>query len=95
MTRDTSDPIREAVAGILGIAPEAVLTSCTHVHAGPSALTGTDAIGWPVPDGLRGRLVDRTTDAARGAVAALAATRARSCAPRSPTTSRSTGAVMR
>ena len=66
------------MAGILGIAPEAVLTSCTHVHTGPSALTGTDAIGWPVPDGLHGRLVDRTTDAARGAVAApLAATRAR------------------
>ena len=49
MTRDTSDPIRAAVADVLDAPAAAVLTSCTHVHAGPSALTGTDAIGWPVP----------------------------------------------
>ena len=70
MTRDTrTDPA--AVADVLDCAGRAVLTSCTHVHAGPSALAGTDAIGWPVPEGLRERLVDR-------------ARRSR-CAPRSPT----------
>ena len=67
MTRDTSDPIRAAVADVLDAPAAAVLTSCTHVHAGPSALTGTDAIGWPVPEGLRERLVERATEAAHAA----------------------------
>src|SRR5262245_25611436 len=71
MSRDVSDRIRAAVAGVVGVAMEAVLTSCTHVHAGPSALTGTEAIGWPVPDGYRDFLVARTTGAAEVAVAAL------------------------
>ena len=64
MSRDFSDPIRAAVADVVGTTADAVLTSCTHVHAGPSTLTGTDAIGWPVPDGLHDRLVRRATHAA-------------------------------
>jgi hypothetical protein len=72
MSRDFADPIRAAVADVIDTTPAAVLTSCTHVHAGPSALTGTDAIGWPVPDRLRDRLVASAADAARSASAALA-----------------------
>ena len=72
MTRDFSDPIRVAVAEIVETDVEHVLTSCTHVHAGPSTLTGTDAIGWPVPAGYRELLVARAGDAAGAAVAALA-----------------------
>jgi hypothetical protein len=77
MTRDFSDPIRRAVAGALDVDIEHVLTSCTHVHAGPSTLTGTDAIGWPVPDGYREQLVQRVADAAREAIDNLAAVTAR------------------
>jgi hypothetical protein len=73
MTRDFSDPIRRAVAEVVDVDADHVLTSCTHVHAGPSALTGTDAIGWPVPDGYRERLVTRIAEAARTAVAKLTA----------------------
>ena len=92
MTRDFSDPIRAAVAELVET-DVAVLTSCTHVHAGPSTLTGTDAIGWPVPEGYRELLVARPGDATGAAVAALAPASLRS-APRSSTaTSRSTGAA--
>jgi hypothetical protein len=71
MTRDFSEPVRQAVAGIVDAPIEAVLTSCTHVHAGPSTLTGSDAIGWPVPPGYRDTLVERIGDAARRAAKQL------------------------
>jgi hypothetical protein len=71
MSHDVSTPIRTAVAEVAGTSTDAVLTSCTHVHAGPSALTGSEAIGWPVPDGYAARLVARVTDAARVAMGAL------------------------
>ena len=64
LSRDFSEPIRARVAEIVGCGSDAVLTSCCHVHAGPSALTGTDAIGWPVPDGFREHLVARVAAAA-------------------------------
>jgi neutral ceramidase len=65
MSRDFSDPVRAAVADIAETDVEHVLTSCTHTHAGPSTLTGTDAIGWPVPAGYRELLVARAGEAAR------------------------------
>jgi neutral ceramidase len=65
MSRDCSDPIRSCVGEVVGCDPDAVLTSCCHVHAGPSALTGTEATGWPVPTGYAAFLVDRVADAAR------------------------------
>jgi hypothetical protein len=77
MTRDCSDAIRAAVADALDAPAAAVLTSCTHIHAGPSALAGTDAIGWPVPEGLRAQLVDGAVDAVRRARAELRSTAAR------------------
>ena len=76
MSRDFSDPIRQAVAAIVGTTTERVLTACTHVHAGPSTLTGTDAIGWPVPTGYREQLVEQISNAARRAVDELVAVEA-------------------
>jgi hypothetical protein len=68
MSRDFSDPIRAAVAEVIGADSDHVITACTHVHAGPSTLTGTDAIGWPVPPGYRRYLVERIQRAAHEAV---------------------------
>jgi hypothetical protein len=67
MTPDVSVPVRAAVASALSVPLSAVLSSCVHTHAGPSALAGSDAIGWPVPDGLRELLVERAADAASAA----------------------------
>lgn len=53
MTPDFSTPIRRRIATELGTTVERVLLSCTHTHHGPSCLTGSDAIGWPVPDSYR------------------------------------------
>ena len=58
LSRDIADPIRARVGEIVGCGPDAVLTSCCHVHAGPSALRGTEAIGWPVPEGYGEFLAD-------------------------------------
>jgi hypothetical protein len=49
MSRDWAEPIRDAVADALGTERSGVLTSCVHTHAAPSTLSGSDAIGWPVP----------------------------------------------
>ena len=51
MTRGFSAPIREAIAGELATTTDRVLVACTHTHHGPSAMAGTEALGWPVPDG--------------------------------------------
>ncbi len=51
MTPDVSIPIREAIAGELGVTRGNVVLACTHTHSGPSLISGSDAIGWPVPDG--------------------------------------------
>lgn len=60
-------PIRTAVADELGVETSAVLTACNHTHAGPSALTGGEALGWTTPDGYLELLVQRCLDAARRA----------------------------
>jgi len=70
MSSGFATPIRDAVAGALGLDRAAVLTSCIHTHAGPSTLEGSHHLGWVTPDGYRELLVERCTAAARDAAAA-------------------------
>ena len=77
MTRDTSDPIRAAVAEVLDAPAAAVLTSCTHVHAGPERAhrhRRDRLAGARRPPRAAGRPGDRRRSAA---VAALAPSTAR------------------
>jgi hypothetical protein len=71
MSAEYADPVRDAVASELGIPREAVLTSCTHTHSGPSAMAGTAALGWHNPDGYTAVLVAGCLAGARAAAAAL------------------------
>jgi len=64
MSAEFADPIRASVGAALGLPVEAVLTASTHTHAGPSAIAGTDTLGWPTPDGYGELLVARGTAAA-------------------------------
>ncbi len=52
MSRDVATPIRDAIAKDLKIDPANVIISSTHTHSGPSGISGSDAIGWPMPDGF-------------------------------------------
>src|SRR5687767_821800 len=52
MSPGFSAPARVAVAELLAVEASCVLISCTHTHSGPSAMAGTEALGWPNPDGL-------------------------------------------
>jgi hypothetical protein len=67
MTNAFSGPIRAAVAAQLGIDAERVLTACTHTHHGPSAMTGTEALGWHIPIGYGEELQAGCVAAARHA----------------------------
>jgi hypothetical protein len=68
MTPDHSTLIRDAVADELGVPRAHVILACTHTHSGPSLIAGSEAIGWPIPDGY--------LDVARtGCVAAASAAR--------------------
>lgn len=68
MSHHFADPVRDAVGRALGLERAAVLTSCVHTHAGPSAMAGTDALGWPTPEGYRALLVHRCVSAAADAM---------------------------
>jgi hypothetical protein len=70
MTHHFADPVRDSVGAALGLARAAVLTSSVHTHAGPSAMAGTEALGWHVPEGYGALLVERCTAAAVEAKAA-------------------------
>jgi hypothetical protein len=70
MSHHFADPVRAAVGAALGLERGAVLTSCVHTHAGPSAMAGTEALGWPTPAGYGALLVDRCVAAALDARAA-------------------------
>jgi hypothetical protein len=70
MSRDTSNAIRATVAGNLGIDPTAVLPACIHTHSGPSAITGSEALGWVIPEDYTGSLVVAAGEAASGAASA-------------------------
>lgn len=72
MSPGYSFPVREAIAGELGVGIDRVLVACTHTHQGPSAMAGTEALGWPNPEGLTQLLVSgclAATKAARDAAA--------------------------
>jgi hypothetical protein len=71
MTAEYSAPVRDAVGSALGIGRESVLTSCTHTHSGPSAMGGTERIGWPTPEAFREVLVAGCAAAAADAADAL------------------------
>lgn len=58
MSAEFADPVRDAVGAALGLGRDAVLTASTHTHAGPSAIAGTEVLGWPTPDGYAQILVD-------------------------------------
>ncbi|HYZ91023.1 MAG TPA: hypothetical protein VFA34_01360 [Actinomycetota bacterium] len=74
MTPDVSMPIREAVASALGVARANVVLACTHTHAGPSLIAGSEAIGWPTPAGYADFVRDRCVTAAVAAGDAAAET---------------------
>ena len=52
MSPEFANPARSAVAAALGLDLAAVLVASTHTHAAPSAMAGTDALGWQVPEGF-------------------------------------------
>ena len=58
MSPEFAEPARAAVADVTGLDHAAVLVSCTHTHSGPSAMRGTEALGWVTPDGYLDVLVD-------------------------------------
>lgn len=77
MTADVAGPVRAAVADALGCHPDAVLTSCTHTHAGPSTLAGAEVIGWPVPPAYPDLLIERAGRAAAEAALTMVGVTAR------------------
>jgi hypothetical protein len=64
MTHHYANPVRDAIGAALGLSRAQVLTSSVHTHAGPSAMAGTEALGWHVPEGYGDLLVERCTAAA-------------------------------
>ena len=52
MSPGFAQPARDGVAAALEIPRPNVMISCTHTHAGPSAMAGTEALGWPNPPGF-------------------------------------------
>ena len=64
MSAGFSLPVRHAIADRLGLDLANVLLSCTHTHQGPSTIAGSEAIGWPTPDGYADLLRDRCVAAA-------------------------------
>ena len=67
MTPGFSTPIREAIAAELRTTTDRVLVACTHTHHGPSVMAGTDALGWPIPDGYADLLLAGCVAAAKHA----------------------------
>jgi neutral ceramidase len=72
MSSGFSLPIRRAIASELLLDIGQVLISCTHTHQGPSAIAGTEAIGWPIPKGYADVLREGCVAAARAACAGAA-----------------------
>jgi hypothetical protein len=67
ISHDISRPIREHVASALAVGMEHVMIASTHTHHGPSAMSGTDRLGWPTPEGYIDRLRDGCVGAAERA----------------------------
>lgn len=64
MSSGFSLPVRHAIADRLGVDMPSVLISATHTHQGPSTIAGSEAIGWPTPDGYADVLRDGCVKAA-------------------------------
>lgn len=77
MTEDFTAPAREAIAAELGVPSPAVLTACTHTHSGPSALRGSDALGWTIPEDYERVVAHGCLTAARAAGASARPARLR------------------
>ncbi len=67
LSEEFSDPVRDAIAGDLGVGREAVLTAATHTHNGPNAIRGGELLGWGSPEGYAELLVERCRAAAQAA----------------------------
>jgi hypothetical protein len=50
LSRDMNEPVRAAIADLLGVPVAGVVIASTHTHHGPSGITGSERIGWPMPD---------------------------------------------
>jgi hypothetical protein len=72
MSPEFANPARAAVAASLGIDLPAVLLASIHTHSGPSAMAGTEALGWPTPEGYGALLAAGCVEAAAAALARLA-----------------------
>lgn len=68
MSVDWANAVRDAVAGELSVPRHHVLTHTVHTHAAPSTITGTEALGWPVPHAWRADLVATCRRAATAAL---------------------------
>jgi hypothetical protein len=77
MSADWALALRSGVADELDVAPDHVLTHTVHTHAAPSTISGTEALGWPVPRGWRDDLLAACRAAARRARAAARPARLR------------------
>ena len=70
MSASFAAPARAAVADALRLAPGAVLVASTHTHSGPSAMDGTEVLGWETPAGYGQTIVAGCVAAAVAAKAA-------------------------
>jgi hypothetical protein len=67
MSHDISRPIRSNVAAALGVEMQHVMIANTHTHHGPSAMSRTDRLGWPTPEGYLDTLSEGCVAAAQHA----------------------------
>jgi hypothetical protein len=67
LSRDMSEPIRKAIASELGVESAAVIIASTHTHHGPSGISGSERIGWPMPEGFTEKLRTGCVSAAASA----------------------------
>ncbi len=65
ISHDISRPIRAVAADAIGVDPKQLIISCTHTHQGPSAMSGTERLGWPTPEGFLEHLSDGIVAAAK------------------------------
>lgn len=64
---ERADPLRRAVADRLAVPVDAVLTTCVHVHGGPSTIANGDELGWPEQAHYLDQLTATTVAAAASA----------------------------
>lgn len=67
MSPDNAAAVRSPVAAKLEVPHSHVVVACTHTHSGPSLIAGSEALGWPTPDGYLELVRDGCISAANGA----------------------------